>query len=112
MSIIALLLAAASPAASCLDLGSTTAMAACLDREAQAADRRLNAAYRAARARIPAKQAVSLQTAQRAWIAFRDANCRAYAAGEGTITQVETAQCRLNTTTARAAELENFAKRT
>ena len=98
---------AATPSA-CLDRNSTTAMVQCLAGETKAADARLNAAYKAARARVPARQAAALQVAQRAWIAYRDSNCRAYALGEGTIARVETAQCARTLTLQRAAELEDF----
>ena len=83
-----LALAVAAPNA-CLDQTSTVAMVDCFTRQTKQADARLNAAYKAARARVPARQAAALQVAQRAWIAYRTANCRAYALGEGTITQVE-----------------------
>lgn len=106
---VLILAAAPAPAASaCLDRTSTTAMVTCLAAETKTADARLNAAYRAARARVPARQAAQLQVAQRAWIAFRDSNCRAYALGEGTIARVETAQCGLDLTVRRADELEGF----
>ena len=105
-----LALAAATPNA-CLDQTSTVAMVDCFTRQTKQADARLNAAYKAARARIPARQAAALQVAQRAWISFRNANCRAYALGEGTITQVEAAQCALDTTRRRADELESFSRR-
>lgn len=107
-----LLIALAAPAAgACDDATSTAAIVACIDREAQAADRRLNTAYRTARTRVSPAQAQRLLAAQRAWIAFRDANCRAYAAGEGSVTRIEAAQCRRDTTAARAAELSRFARR-
>lgn len=111
LSILLLAAVQAAPAPSaCLDQNSTAAMVQCLDRETKAADVRLNAAYREARARVPTRQSTALQVAQRAWLAFRDANCRAYAAGEGTITRVETAQCTRDLTVERAEELENFRK--
>ena len=105
-----LALAAATPNA-CLDQSSTVAMVDCLTRQTRQADARLNAAYKAARARVPARQAAALQVAQRAWVTYSNANCRAYALGEGTITQIETAQCALDTTRRRADELENFSRR-
>ncbi|AOH86225.1 hypothetical protein AWL63_21950 [Sphingomonas panacis] len=108
LSILALAVAAPN---ACLDQTSTVAMVDCLTRRARQADARLNAAYKAARARVPTRQAAALQAAQRAWIAYRTANCRAYALGEGTITQVEAAQCALDTTSRRADELEAFSRR-
>ncbi|MDF0487557.1 lysozyme inhibitor LprI family protein [Sphingomonas sp. H39-1-10] len=108
LSILAL--AAATPNA-CLDQTSTAAIAECFTRQTAQADARLNAAYKAARARIPARQAAALQAAQRAWIAYRDANCHAYALGEGTISRIEAAQCAFDTTSRRADELAAFSRR-
>lgn len=110
MIALSLLLAvAASAAGPCDAATSTTEIVSCFGQQAQRADVRLNTAYRDARARVSAAQAKSLQTAQRAWIAFRNANCRADAAGEGTIARIEAAQCMFETAAARAAELERFA---
>jgi len=105
------LFAAAAAAGPCDGATSTAAIVACFDREASAADVRLNAAYRGARARVSPAQAEALQRAQRAWIAFRDAHCRAYAAGEGTVTRIEVSRCRFDTTRERAEELGRFGRR-
>ena len=105
------LLIAAAPAGACAEATSTPEIVACFARRARLADARLNTAYRDARARVPTRQASALQVAQRAWIAFRDANCRAAAAGEGTVARIEGAQCLADTTAARPAELERFARR-
>lgn len=112
MLMITLLLGAAAAASGPCDAAtSTTAMVSCLDGQAQRADARLNTAYRDARARASAGQTSALQLAQRAWIAFRDANCRAYASSGGTVARVEAARCRLDITASRAEELERFARR-
>jgi len=108
---LSLALLAAVVAGPCDEATSTQAIVECFDRQARAADGRLNAAYRAARGRVAAAQGQRLQVAQRAWIAFRDANCRAYAAGEGTMARIEASQCRFDTTRARAVELEGFGRR-
>jgi len=75
---------------SCIDTpagGSTVGMAGCLDAERQYWDDRLNASYRALRARERASDAdmagtfghvplaPALRDMQRAWIGFRDATC-------------------------------------
>ena len=74
-----------SPALPCDDQTSTYETSACLERALQAADRDLNAAYRAAQAAIDrdcgtdagcrTAWRAGLVRAQRAWIAFRDADC-------------------------------------
>jgi uncharacterized protein YecT (DUF1311 family) len=47
----------------------------CYGREAQVWDARLNAAYRAASAKIDRDAAENLRETQRAWIVWRDASC-------------------------------------
>ena len=106
-----------SAAARCTD-ESTYAMSACLDRARQAADRDLNAAYRDAQAKIDqaceadpecrADWRASLQRAQRAWIAFRDADCvelTGYEWRGGTGAGPATLACLLSRTEARTREL-------
>jgi uncharacterized protein YecT (DUF1311 family) len=97
---LALLLAAACP-------GTTTVeMVDCMAAETKTWDGRLNAAYRAAMARAATAQKPALRDAQRLWIRYRDANCRAYGLGEGTIRQIAAAACQRDMTAARARELE------
>jgi uncharacterized protein YecT (DUF1311 family) len=71
-------------------------------------DKRLNAAYQAALKDSESdarKQA--LIRAERAWIAYRQANCGWYDAQQGTIREVEGADCIMHMTRDRAVELEN-----
>ena len=49
----------------------------CFFKEAQAADRELNLAYNKIRTALSPADQSQLQTAQRLWIEFRDANCAA-----------------------------------
>lgn len=51
-------------------------------------------------------QQVQLKTAQRLWIKYRDANCGYYAAGEGTISSIEAAECMRSMTKQRTCELQ------
>ena len=55
-------------------------------------------------------QAETLIAAQRAWIAFRDADClHAYAmAGTGSIRQIEGASCRLSATAMRVLDFREW----
>ena len=100
------------------DGGTTLGITECRMAEAQAWDRHLNAAYAdrmgeftgmdAAEAEAAfATRADSLRAAQRAWIAFRDAECGlAYALwGAGSMRGIAAADCRMTMTAERAVEL-------
>jgi uncharacterized protein YecT (DUF1311 family) len=101
---------------------TTIGMAGCIAAETAAWDTLLNEAYRAAievgRAADATGDVIApdltrvstLRNAQRAWIAFRDAECRAqYAAwGRGTMRQVAGATCIMEETAERALELRQM----
>jgi uncharacterized protein YecT (DUF1311 family) len=89
--------------------GSTVEMVACIGAKTAQWDKRMNAAYQKALkdAATPA-QHDQLRTAQRLWIPYRDANCLYYGLGEGTIAQVDAAECLRRTTETRARELESL----
>ncbi|WP_206513286.1 lysozyme inhibitor LprI family protein [Pelagibacterium montanilacus] len=89
--------------------GATTmGIAACLMAESAVWDDRLNTAYGALRDGLADAPADSLRDAQRAWIAFRDADCAFQYAlwGEGTMRQIAGASCVLDHTARRAIALE------
>ncbi|HWX51164.1 MAG TPA: lysozyme inhibitor LprI family protein [Roseomonas sp.] len=99
---------AASPQnddAACDTATTTAGIAACLGAEAKAWDRKLNAAYAALQERIDPGQREPLRAAQRLWIQYRDANCRFYGAREGSVRQIEAAECLRSMTRDRAREL-------
>jgi len=56
--------------------GVTSAMQDCIATELLRQDARLNKAYKAAMAPLTASRKKQLLSAQRAWLAFRDANCQ------------------------------------
>lgn len=85
---------------------STPEMVECLNAQAAAWDKRLNAAYKSALDAAQSKQREQLRTAQRLWLQYRDANCTYYFMGEGSIARVEAADCTRRMTKARALELE------
>ncbi len=89
---------------------STLAMTDCRAAEAGRWDKRLNAAYQADLKSFTAEDRAALQKAQRAWVAFRDANCAAYEDPTqwGSISRVNAADCLLSMTATRALELEDF----
>lgn len=114
-------------AAACMDGedgGHTTlGMTFCNSAEAQVWDKYLNLEYRSAMAALKAmdadeaeffpgfaNRAESLRAAQRAWIAFRDAECGlAYAMwGSGSMRNIAASGCQLDLTAARVIELRNL----
>jgi uncharacterized protein YecT (DUF1311 family) len=99
-----------APAESCN--GSTYEMVECLREKTEQWDKRLNRAYQQALkdAENPA-QADQLRAAQRLWVQYRDANCRYYDLGEGTIARIDAAECMRMMTEARAKELEGGGRR-
>lgn len=101
--------AAARPIAAddrCSQQPTTQAIVECRVAETKEWDRRLNAAYQALEERADPAQRKPLLTAERAWMRYRDANCRFYAAGEGTISRLLAADCLRSMTQDRACELE------
>lgn len=100
------------------DGGTTLSITECRMAEAQAWERHLNAAYADRMAEVAAMDAAeseaafatradSLRAAQRAWIAFRDAECGlAYALwGAGSMRTIAAADCRMTMTAERTIEL-------
>ena len=104
---------------------TTMGMAECTMLEEEAWDRWLNVAYRALRADLAGRDAEAAESAlgagasregalvaaQRAWIAFRDAECglRWTLDQEGTIRSLSYSGCQLSFTAARALELRDMA---
>lgn len=85
---------------------STADIVDCLNASAKTWDRRLNGAYKALMSRSDPGQKEPLKAAQRLWVQYRDANCRFYAAGEGSISQIAAAECLRAMTQQRACEME------
>ena len=96
----------------CLDAPdgqSTMGTVQCIGVELKVQDAALNAAYRALVADMTPDQKAGLQKAQRAWIAFRDADCAArYSPDWGTISSITANMCVLQRTVERTLELEAF----
>jgi len=90
----------------CGEKTSTLAVVECVQAKTNVADQRLNAACKALQARIEANQRQSLLAAQRLWVQYRDANCGFYGAQDGSIRQVQAAECIRSMTEDRARELE------
>ena len=89
--------------------GVTTAMIACINTETQNQDVRLNKAYKDVMADLSPERKKQLQEVQRLWLKFRDGNCKFYADPDGgTLAVLYANSCFLNTTAARAKELEGL----
>ena len=89
---------------------SQMGMNICADADYKAADAKLNAAYQEIMKRLSddAEGRKLLQTAQRAWIAFRDAEC-AFSANDskgGSIYPMLVSECLTELTNARTAQLK------
>jgi uncharacterized protein YecT (DUF1311 family) len=96
----------------CLDApegGSTMGINQCVDAELKVQDAALNVAYRKAMKDLNARQKAKLQAAQRAWIAFRDAECASYEDQDwGTLSSNNASMCVLRMTVMRTIDLENY----
>jgi len=90
----------------CGEKTSTPDVVECVQAKTSVADQRLNAAYKALLARIEAAQRQPLLAAQRVWVQYRDANCGFYRVQDGSIRQVQAAECIRSMTEDRARELE------
>ena len=88
---------------------STLDMVDCAGREGERWDGRLNRAYQARMASFNDRQRGALKRAEKAWLAFRQADCAAYEDEDwGTISRIDASQCFLRRTVERALELEAF----
>jgi len=110
---IALLLAQPARAdEDCSGQATQLEMNACASRNFDAADAALNAAYREIVSRLGGDEAtrVLLRDAQRAWVTFRDAECRFSTSGVagGSIHPLIYATCLADVTAARTAILRGY----
>lgn len=95
----------------CLDKsgGVTAEMHACISAEHTRQDQLLNRNYKALMADLVPERKKQLQTAQRLWLQYRDANCQFYADPDGgTAAGVAAADCVLQMTAGRARELADL----
>jgi uncharacterized protein YecT (DUF1311 family) len=117
--IIPALVLLASPAAAemfgedylpCGDRSNTADIVDCIEAKTKVWDERLNNAYKGLPQRLDAGQLGPFKEAQRLWVKFRDANCTFYDSQEGTIRQIQAAECMRSMTKDRALELESAMK--
>ena len=95
----------------CNEQPTTLAIVDCIDGRTKLWDNRLNQAYKALTTMLQdpemRDQLAPLQTAQREWVKYRDANCIGYyGSGQGTIRRIKVAGCLLQMTQDRAIELQ------
>src|SRR5579875_1212284 len=91
-----LCLGEAAHAQACTRASNQADLDRCAGEAFQRADARLNTAYRAYSAKLSPESRAGLKTAQRAWLAFRDADCafRASAVEGGSAQPMVLAQCK------------------
>ena len=119
--VLGLLLSTPAPAAAgsdmtqeyltCMDKskGVTAEMVDCMSAETARQDARLTENYKKLMAKLSAKRKKTLLEAQRAWIKFRDLNCRFYYDPDGgTAALLAGNDCFLQATADRAKELRNL----
>jgi len=88
---------------------STADIIDCMAAENKRQDKRLNTAYQQLHGALSSDRQQVLLEAQRLWIQYRDANCAFYHDPEGgTNARIHANQCVLDTTAARAQELEDL----
>ncbi|QIE57350.1 DUF1311 domain-containing protein [Pikeienuella piscinae] len=100
----------------CMDTpdGQTTAgMVQCIAGEAEAWDTILNREYQRLLPRLDAEQAAAMRKVQRAWIAFRDADCAfPHILIRGTLAHPWGADCIMQHTARRAMEIRGLVEYT
>ena len=88
---------------------STYGMIVCTQKELDLQNARLNAAYGKVMRSLNSRQKAKLQVAERAWVAFRDAECASYQDEDwGSISRVISAGCVLHMTVQRTMDLEHY----
>jgi uncharacterized protein YecT (DUF1311 family) len=112
LSLAAILPLSALFAEDCANATSQMALNACADQEFKKSDGELNTLYRQIQARLKADAATTklLVTAQRAWVAYRDAECQFAISGsaQGSIYPMLVSECRNEMTKRRVADFKNY----
>jgi uncharacterized protein YecT (DUF1311 family) len=89
--------------------GVTSNMLDCIGVETKHQDARLNKAYKEIMTQLSESRKKELKDAQRAWIKYRDANCKFYNDPDGgTMATLNSSDCFMSATASRAKELENL----
>jgi uncharacterized protein YecT (DUF1311 family) len=100
---------ASAEATDCLRTAQTQSeLTVCAASEAKAADQRLNHSYKSALCYVDDGDKAHFRAAQRAWIAFRDADCAVWGGGGGSIGPMNEAMCVASLSNHRAEELDSW----
>ena len=93
----------------CVETAQTTAiLVGCMGSELDRQDSALNRTYAQTMGRLNVRQQRKLRTAQRAWIAYRDAHCASLVDGDwGGLSRVTAAGCLLDMTIERRLDLQD-----
>lgn len=98
----------------CSNASNQAAMTECADTALIASDAELNALYKQIQGRLKNDQDTMklLVAAQRAWVAFRDAECEFSSSGvaQGSIYPMTVLQCRDGVTQLRIKDFQNYLK--
>ncbi|KWA82725.1 hypothetical protein WL29_26285 [Burkholderia ubonensis] len=98
--------------ANCANAADQASMSACAERAYRKSDAELNRAYEAVTARVRANRplAEKLVSAQRAWVAYRDAECGFSSAGAegGSVHPMVVSMCLDDLTKARTESLQGY----
>jgi uncharacterized protein YecT (DUF1311 family) len=89
----------------CNDKTATLDIVACMEKQTASWDAVVEFQYENTLRSASGEALKAQKQAQELWLRYREANCRAAGMGEGTITAVNAAECRLRMTKVRAAEL-------
>ncbi|QEW34564.1 DUF1311 domain-containing protein (plasmid) [Erwinia billingiae] len=97
-------------AADCNDAGTQSEMNQCAAEDYKKMDKELNTAYQQTLKKTSGEQKKRLQSAQKKWISYRDADCsfQTYKSSDGTISPLNTARCLQVKTEQRTRELKNM----
>jgi len=88
---------------------TTTGISSCLEEELKREDKKLNIAYKKAKATIQPFRINSLKKVQLAWIKYRNVKCNFFNHKEsGTSGSLDEQECRIKETIVRTKELENI----
>lgn len=99
----------AKGAQSCWEIAATQGdLTGCAGKDALSADEKLNKSFQAVMCHLGPEEKAQLRAAERAWIAFRDADCAFWGGGGGSIAPMNALQCRTALSLERAKELDNW----
>ncbi len=99
-------------ASNCGDAQTQSAMNQCFSADYKEADKALNSTYQKTLKLTSGEQRNLLQSSQKKWISYRDADCKfqTYKSSDGSVNPMNTAICLQTKTEQRTKELESMLK--